>query len=57
MQYILGVDGGGTKTEAIAYDLYGVEIARGYAGLGNIIIDKDIALNNIELSILECTKN
>lgn len=55
-QYIIGVDGGGTKTEAIAYDLDGSEIARGYAGLGNIIIDKEVALKNIELSILECTK-
>lgn len=34
----------------------GREISRGYAGLGNILIDKDIALKNIELSILECTK-
>ena len=56
MQYIIGVDGGGTKTEAIAYDLDGREISRGYAGLGNILIDKDTALKNIELSILECTE-
>ena len=56
MQYILGVDGGGTKTEAIAYNLDGSEIARGYAGFGNIIIDKELALKNIELSIRECTK-
>ena len=56
MQYILGVDGGGTKTEAISYSLDGREIARGYAGFGNLIINKDTALKNIELSILECTK-
>ena len=56
MQYILGVDGGGTKTETIAYSLEGREIARGYAGFGNIIIDKDTALKNLELSILECTE-
>jgi N-acetylglucosamine kinase-like BadF-type ATPase len=55
-KYILGVDGGGTKTEAIAYALDGSEIERGYAGLGNILIDKDLALNNIQLSISECTK-
>lgn len=55
-KYILGVDGGGTKTEAIAYDLGGRELARGYAGLGNILIDKDVALKNIDISILECTK-
>ena len=55
-KYILGVDGGGTKTETIAYSLDGREIARGYSGFGNIVIDKDIALKNIELSILECTK-
>lgn len=55
-QYILGVDGGGTKTETIAYDLEGKEIARGHAGFGNIIMDKDVALKNIELSVLECTK-
>lgn len=56
MQYIVGVDGGGTKTEAIAYGLDGREIAKGYAGYGNIIIDKETALKNIEVSILECIK-
>jgi N-acetylglucosamine kinase-like BadF-type ATPase len=55
-KYILGVDGGGTKTEAIAYALDGSEISRGYAGLGNILIDKNLALNNIQLAILECVK-
>lgn len=57
MHYILGLDGGGTKTETIAYSLNGSEIARGYAGFGNVLIDKDTALKNIELSILECTKD
>lgn len=56
MQYIVGVDGGGTKTESIAYSLDGTELARGYAGYGNIIIDKETALKNLELSILECIK-
>lgn len=57
VKYIIGVDGGGTKTEAIAYSLDGKELARGYAGFGNIMIDKETGLKNIELSILECTKN
>lgn len=28
MDYIIGVDGGGTKTEAVAYDLSGEVLAR-----------------------------
>ena len=28
MKYIIGVDGGGTKTEAVAYDLNGNSLSR-----------------------------
>ena len=32
MNYIIGVDGGGTKTEAVAYDMDGNKISEGRAG-------------------------
>ncbi len=38
MKYIIGVDGGGTKTEAIAFDKNGKEIARGMSRFGNVFI-------------------
>lgn len=39
MKYMIGVDGGGTKTEAIAFDQDGKEIISGKSGFGNILID------------------
>lgn len=56
VDYIIGVDGGGTKTEAIAYSLQGEEIAHGYAGFGNIVMNQDEGLKNIEIAILQCMK-
>jgi N-acetylglucosamine kinase-like BadF-type ATPase len=54
MKYIIGVDGGGTKTEAIAYYLDGEEIGKGYAGFGNLILGFQDAFENITLSIKRC---
>ncbi|MBU5592548.1 ROK family transcriptional regulator [Clostridium sp. MSJ-4] len=57
VEYVIGVDGGGTKTEAIAYNLQGEEIGRGYSGFGNIVVDREEGLKNIEIAILKCMKN
>jgi N-acetylglucosamine kinase-like BadF-type ATPase len=54
MDYIIGVDGGGTKTEAVAYDLDDNQIAFSMAGPGNPGIDFDAALLNIKQAISEC---
>lgn len=51
MNYIIGVDGGGTKTEAVAYDLSGEVIAKSLTGFGNLVNGKDEALRNITTSI------
>lgn len=55
MDYIIGVDGGGTKTEAVAYDLKGNVLKTALKGFGNPLNNKDEALDNIEASIKEIT--
>lgn len=57
MRYILGVDAGGTKTEAIAYDLDKNVLSKGYSGFGNILIDSEKSLENIRESINNCIAN
>lgn len=57
MKYIIGVDGGGTKTEAIAYSQEGKELGRGYAGFGNVLLGFQEAYENIELSLKNCIKS
>ena len=57
VEYIIGVDGGGSKTEAIAYTLDGREISHGYSGFGNIVINREEGLKNIEIAILQCMKD
>jgi N-acetylglucosamine kinase-like BadF-type ATPase len=47
MNYIIGVDGGGTKTEAVAYDMDGNKISEGKAGFGNLLINEKQATANI----------
>lgn len=54
MKYIIGVDGGGTKTEAIAYNMEGKEICKAATGYGSLIIDKKTAVNNIIQAIEIC---
>jgi N-acetylglucosamine kinase-like BadF-type ATPase len=52
--YIIGVDGGGTKTEAVAYNLEGKELTKVIKGPGNIAAGKEEALHNITESINGC---
>jgi N-acetylglucosamine kinase-like BadF-type ATPase len=47
MKYIIGIDGGGTKTEAILFDMKGNEINRTTSGLGNLVVNEEVALKNI----------
>ncbi|GAB6255833.1 N-acetylglucosamine kinase [Peribacillus sp. N1] len=54
MNYIIGVDGGGTKTEAVSYDLDGNKISEGIAGFGNLLINEKKAIANIIQAIEEC---
>ncbi|KAB2462716.1 ATPase [Bacillus cereus] len=56
MKYMIGVDGGGTKTEAIAFDKDGNEFARATSGFGNILIDFEEALVHIMEVIDQCQK-
>ncbi|GAB6435144.1 MULTISPECIES: BadF/BadG/BcrA/BcrD ATPase family protein [Bacillus] len=56
MNYMIGVDGGGTKTEAIAFDQDGNELVRATSGFGNILIDFEEALFHIMESIDQCQK-
>ena len=47
MMYVIGVDGGGTKTETVAYDLEGNKLTSILTGFGNLVNGKDEALRNI----------
>ncbi|AWK50792.1 ATPase [Clostridium beijerinckii] len=53
MKYVIGVDGGGTKTEASAYDSHGKVIATSIKGFANLLNNKEIALDNIVSAIRE----
>lgn len=55
MHYIIGVDGGGTKTEAVAYDLDGNVLDKSLTGFANLINGKEEALNNIVDAIKRLT--
>lgn len=50
-KWIIGIDGGGTKTLAVLYDFEGREIARALGGFSNFSIDETEALKNIEQTI------
>ena len=54
MKYIIGVDGGGTKTEAIAYDSNGMVLKTGYSGHGNLLVDKEKGIYHIIDAIKQC---
>ncbi|WHY31467.1 BadF/BadG/BcrA/BcrD ATPase family protein [Bacillus wiedmannii] len=56
MKYMIGVDGGGTKTEAIAFDQDGSELERTTSGFGNILIDFEEALFHIMEAIDQCQR-
>ena len=44
MDYVLGIDGGGTKTAALILDANGVECGRGLGGPGNIASNEEAIL-------------
>ncbi len=54
MKYIIGVDGGATKTEAVAYSLEDQELGSGYSGFGNLLLNFDEATKNIMNAIQQC---
>ncbi len=47
VNYVIGVDGGGTKTEIVAFDLNGEVIDRVLRGFGNLLNGKEEGLDNI----------
>lgn len=49
--YIICIDGGGTKTSAIAYDSLGNELSSFQYGFANLNIHEEEALKNIEYAI------
>lgn len=51
MKYVIGIDSGGTKTEAVAYDLKGNIIISNLTGFGNLLVDYTKGLANIQNSI------
>ncbi|MDT8717869.1 ATPase [Clostridium sp. 19966] len=53
MKYVIGVDGGGTKTEASAYSSKGEVILTSKRGFANLLNNRETALNNIVNSIKE----
>ncbi|QAA31286.1 N-acetylglucosamine kinase [Clostridium manihotivorum] len=55
MRYVIGVDGGGTKTEAVAFDMNGNILKATIKGFGNLLNDKEKALSNIKDAIEELT--
>lgn len=56
MKYMIGIDGGGTKTEAIAFDKDGNELVRATSGFGNILIDFEEALVHIMERLINARK-
>ena len=57
MKYIIGVDGGGTKTEAAAYNLGDKQIGYGVSGSGNLLLNFDKASENILDAINRCIQS
>lgn len=54
MDYIIGIDGGGTKTEAVAYSLDGQQLAASKSGYGNLLINYNMAITHIDECIMAC---
>jgi N-acetylglucosamine kinase-like BadF-type ATPase len=50
-KYIIGLDGGGTKTLGVLFDINGNELKRVEFGFSNFSIDEDIAKTNVEKTI------
>ncbi|SFH54762.1 BadF/BadG/BcrA/BcrD ATPase family protein [Pisciglobus halotolerans] len=56
MQYIIGIDSGGTSTEAAAYDKDGKALATAKTGFGNPLINKEKAIEHLEKAIEDIFK-
>lgn len=54
MEYLIGIDAGGTKSELIAYDLNFNPIYFNVGGYGNPSISLDTAIDNISVLINKC---
>ncbi|WMJ82184.1 BadF/BadG/BcrA/BcrD ATPase family protein [Clostridium sp. MB40-C1] len=57
MEYVICTDGGGTKTETIAYNRQGEELFKSLKGYANLTLNQKVAVSNIIESIEECTLN
>jgi N-acetylglucosamine kinase-like BadF-type ATPase len=52
MQYVVGVDAGGTSTTAVAYRYDdGTPLGRGTGGFGNVVVDFEQAMEHLEEAI------
>ncbi|MBU1143620.1 MAG: ROK family protein [Firmicutes bacterium] len=56
-KYIIGLDGGGTKTLGVLFDIDGKELKRVEFGFSNFSIDEEIAKANVEKTIEELAKD
>ena len=54
MEYIIGIDAGGTKTNAALYDVDGRVLFETGAGYGNMLVNPDVALGNIIAAASAC---
>lgn len=57
MTYIMGVDGGNSKTYTVITDLTGKKVGTGIAGCGNHQVNLGLAIKNIGLSIEQALKH
>lgn len=55
MDYLIGIDAGGSKSELIAYDLSGNVLCCKIGGFGNPAVNLDKTINNIITLIGDCT--
>lgn len=51
MTILIGIDAGGSKTEAVAYTPEGREISRALEGTGNLMVNRDQAIGHITRAI------
>lgn len=56
-KYIIGIDGGGTKTLGVLFNLEGKELHRVKEGFSNFSVDEQIAIENISLTIEKLLKS
>jgi N-acetylglucosamine kinase-like BadF-type ATPase len=56
MKFIIGVDAGGTKTEAVVYDVDGNAVKEVITGFGNLLVNFDEAMSNLMKAIDACTR-